>query len=251
MPFFNKLRKAQIKTDGLKRYLLYAVGEIVLVMVGILLALEVNDRATSHADRSREVKYLKNIRLDLEKDVKNLRGLIEFRKAKREHLARVLKHIDGKPVDDLTKLTQSTVNTIDELVFTPNNLTYSEMASSGNLNLISNDSIKLMLLELESNYKSNRFSIDHETFDFREYISKPVFRHLKVEKMFPVFTGEKSAVQQAIKPEDFKDLFTSQEYRNGLLVLTYTSQAFIGMYEHMEQNSRKLIRLIDKELESN
>lgn len=33
MPFFNKLRKAQIKTDGLKRYLLYAVGEIVLVVV--------------------------------------------------------------------------------------------------------------------------------------------------------------------------------------------------------------------------
>lgn len=45
--------------------------------------------------------------------------------------------------------------------FTPNNSTYNELASSGNLNLISNDTIKTLLLELEELYKKNDFAIDH------------------------------------------------------------------------------------------
>ena len=45
MPFFNKIRKDQIQTDGMKRYLLYAFGEVVLVVFGILIALKINGLA--------------------------------------------------------------------------------------------------------------------------------------------------------------------------------------------------------------
>jgi hypothetical protein len=52
-------------------------------------------------------------------------------------------------------------NSLMEERFTPNNSTYNELASSGNLNLISNDTIKTLLLELEELYKKNDFAIDH------------------------------------------------------------------------------------------
>jgi hypothetical protein len=58
-------------------------------------------------------------------------------------------------------MTVNIANSLMEERFTPNNSTYNELASSGNLNLISNDTIKTLLLELEELYKKNDFAIDH------------------------------------------------------------------------------------------
>ena len=41
--FFRKIRQKLINEGNLKRYLLYAFGEILLVVIGILIALQIND----------------------------------------------------------------------------------------------------------------------------------------------------------------------------------------------------------------
>lgn len=51
MPFFNKLRKTELKAEGFKHYLLDAVGEIVLVVLGILIALQINDWSEARKER--------------------------------------------------------------------------------------------------------------------------------------------------------------------------------------------------------
>ena len=45
------------------KYLKYAVGEIILVMIGILLALQVNNWNIARTERIQEIKYLNNIYL--------------------------------------------------------------------------------------------------------------------------------------------------------------------------------------------
>ena len=42
LKFFRKIRQKLINEGNLKRYIIYAIGEIMLVMIGILLALQVN-----------------------------------------------------------------------------------------------------------------------------------------------------------------------------------------------------------------
>ncbi len=53
-------------------YLKYAIGEIILVVIGILIALQINNSNTQRIDKTREIKYLKNIKIDLKKDILNL-----------------------------------------------------------------------------------------------------------------------------------------------------------------------------------
>jgi len=43
LKFFRQIRKKLLAEDKLKKYLIYASGEILLVMPGILLALQVNN----------------------------------------------------------------------------------------------------------------------------------------------------------------------------------------------------------------
>jgi hypothetical protein len=62
------------------KYLLYALGEIILVMVGILSALQVNNCNTNSLDIKLETKYLNNIALDLQKDLKSLECYLKIRR---------------------------------------------------------------------------------------------------------------------------------------------------------------------------
>ena len=153
------------------------------------------------------------------------------------------------PIEDVTELTYNVINTIMEERFTPNNTTFSELESSGNLNLISNDSIKILLLELQEIYKRNDFGIEHETYDYREYISKPIMKNINASQMIPVFMGEKTIQEQNITKDSFLNLFQNPEYRNGIVIMNLVTQDFILIYESIENKSKKIIELINKEYE--
>ena len=63
--------------SGIARYTKYALGEIVLVVVGILIALQVNDWYQERLDRQTEGEYLISMKRDLTEDVRELRAAID------------------------------------------------------------------------------------------------------------------------------------------------------------------------------
>jgi hypothetical protein len=248
MKIFRKIRERLLQENKLTRYFIYGIGEIILVVIGILIAVAINNSNIQKLDNIKETKYLKNIKLDLQKDLINLDFNIAFRTGKYEGTKKLIKQINGQAIEDVTELTINIATTLMEERFTPNNSTYNELASSGNLNLISNESIKVSLLELEELYKKNNFAIEHETFDYREYISKPLFNLTDTEQLLLVFSGQKTAEQQGISSSDFAHLFQSLEYKNGLVITNNITQSVIKLYETIETKSKKIIELIDLEL---
>ena len=116
------------------------------------------------------------------------------------------------------------------------------------MNLISNDSIKIYLFELSLLYQQNLFNIEHETAEYDENISKSIFKFADIERLKPVFLGERTAEQVNITEENFKALFESLEYKNGCVVAKWTSEGMIELYENIKNKSEYLIELIDTEL---
>ena len=66
---FRNIRQTLIMENKTSKYLKYAIGEIVLVMIGILLALQINNWNETRKDRVFEVKMLSEIRNALENDI--------------------------------------------------------------------------------------------------------------------------------------------------------------------------------------
>jgi hypothetical protein len=197
------------------------------------------------AEKNREQKYLANIVLDLKKDIKSLNYLLEFRRNRIIGDQKIIAHMNGIPVDNLNELSKIVVNSMMERNFTPNNTTFSELSNSGNLNLISNDSIKFLLLELEELYKVNELSIEHETFDYREYISKSANRNIDVDLLIPIYMEMKTVEEQKITLESFNDLLSIREYKNGLYIMTFLSDSYIIAYENMKSKSENIIGMIE------
>lgn len=74
--FLRGFRRLFIEENKLQKYLLYAIGEIVLLVIGILLALQINNWNNDRSDRKKELAYIKSFLTDLEND---RASLLEFK----------------------------------------------------------------------------------------------------------------------------------------------------------------------------
>jgi len=70
--FFRRIRQRLLTENKFSKYLLYAIGEIVLVMIGILLALQVNNWNERRKDVHREIKMLNDLKNDINNNINNI-----------------------------------------------------------------------------------------------------------------------------------------------------------------------------------
>jgi hypothetical protein len=69
--FFRKIRRRILSENKFTRYLLYAIGEIVLVVIGILIALQINNRNEQSKNKQKYLKILKEVQNDAIKNIEN------------------------------------------------------------------------------------------------------------------------------------------------------------------------------------
>jgi len=77
--FFRKTRQRLLTENKFSKYLLYAIGEIVLVVIGILIALYINNLNTEKQDSVILNGYLNNISENIKLDQANLEQIAVFR----------------------------------------------------------------------------------------------------------------------------------------------------------------------------
>jgi hypothetical protein len=72
LSFFRKIRFEFMSTNKTRKYLKYAIGEIILVMIGILLALQVNTWNETRTKKATLNTYLKNLSETFKGDIKDM-----------------------------------------------------------------------------------------------------------------------------------------------------------------------------------
>lgn len=77
--FFRKIRQTLFVQNQFAKYLLYASGEIILVVIGILIALQVNNWNEFKKTQEFETKILKEINLSLKQDLERTEGIYKGR----------------------------------------------------------------------------------------------------------------------------------------------------------------------------
>ena len=63
--FFRKIRQRLLSENKFSKYLLYAIGEVVLVVIGILIALNLNTNSENKKLVVQEIKILKEVKSEL------------------------------------------------------------------------------------------------------------------------------------------------------------------------------------------
>ena len=76
IPFFRKIRKKMADDNKPMKYMRYAIGEIALVVIGILIALSINNWNEDRKTKLRSQMYINEIENDLVVDTLNINTLI-------------------------------------------------------------------------------------------------------------------------------------------------------------------------------
>jgi len=91
---FRNIRQTLIMENKTSKYLKYAIGEIVLVVIGILIALQINNWNETRKARVREVEILKDFQKGLEFDILQIDSIfMQYNRAKIA-INKVLHHLD-------------------------------------------------------------------------------------------------------------------------------------------------------------
>ena len=151
--FFRRIRQQLLSENKFSKYLLYALGEIVLVVIGILIALQINNWNQAQKDLKLENNYYCRILEDFELD----RTLISNSILEVENKIVVSKQliIDMHRSDkDKNTLLNEWLKSIRLEVYVPRKVAFQDLTTSGNLRLLNNLELKNSLSQYYSNLEN-------------------------------------------------------------------------------------------------
>lgn len=152
MKLFRKFRQVLIQKGDLKKYLLYAIGEILLVMIGILLAFQVNTWNNNRLKKKAELSVYKNIRDQLISDKINIQSQIDYSNiyaVQFNYAAEIIELNDLTKADTLGKIAVNLSNYSD---FDKQGNIYETLVNSGEIKLLRNQNIIEGIRELEERF---------------------------------------------------------------------------------------------------
>ena len=102
IPFFRKIRKKMAEDNRPLKYVRYAIGEIVLIVIGILLALYLNNLSTERGIKAEQIKILKEIKSNLNSSIISFDRAIVSEKNYMAYNVMILDYLDHKkPYDTI------------------------------------------------------------------------------------------------------------------------------------------------------
>ncbi|NNL15148.1 MAG: hypothetical protein HKO81_00730, partial [Flavobacteriaceae bacterium] len=144
--FFRKIRYDLMEKNKTGKYLKYAIGEIILVVVGILIALQINNWNEGRKAITQEIKILKELKSDLKSTQKEVVETYIFTNNRQRSTVLILDYFEkASPVDDSLKKAFEEIN-MDGL-FNIANTAYKFIENQG-INILSNDSLRIRITQM-------------------------------------------------------------------------------------------------------
>tara|TARA_R110002049_G_scaffold200429_3_gene371174 strand:- start:94709 stop:95443 length:735 start_codon:yes stop_codon:yes gene_type:complete len=134
------------------KYLKYAIGEIALVVIGILIALQINNWNQQRLDRILEEDYYCQFLEDINQDLIQLHEQVKNTQERLHHANKMLGLLQSEN-SDYAKILEHTKGAVSktDAIITPNINAFEDLKSSGNLRLITDKKIKNQLTKYYAN----------------------------------------------------------------------------------------------------
>ena len=241
LKFFRRVRRTLFNQGNFRKYLIYAIGETLLVMVGILLALQINNWNENRQEKKEQINLLEGMQKDLIRDVRTFRAALRIQKRSlRRHT--VLRDIiyEKVPFHDSTAHYFASLNTTSTPIFVVANY---ERALREGLKIISNDSLRNDLVyyyEYTIPYMDNKTKIDPK-YQFAE-IMRPFYnKYLKVDL--------KDDHSVTYSMNNYPRLVKDNPFLVELNAALLNKKVIIELLEDSLASCRSLIDRIEKELQ--
>jgi hypothetical protein len=225
------------------RYFKYAIGEIILVVIGILIALQINNWNEDKKNALKERQYLESFKIDLQRNIEELERVVkksEMTSVLCDSLLRLPRTKNLSLEDD--NLNRHFFAGIGFTIYKSQEGSINDIMGSGSLALITNDSIRLAIGSWEANLKDLREWEKLEKNSWQKYITylEKHFALYKTAFQEPELDTEKRL--QVLEDNYFLNLVADRVMTSGELNQYYLTEL---------AKTQKLLVQVEKELGGN
>jgi hypothetical protein len=251
--FFRKIRQKLLSQNQVTRYLVYAVGEIILVVIGILLALQINTWNQNRQDRKQEQQLLAQLEIEYTKNLEQLNSKIYIRKEMIKSCLNLLTYRKWESaLVEVDSINFHLSRVITRPTFNPVLGVTNELSNSGKLYLIQNDELRKELTSFES-FLGDLSEEEAVIFNQSENQIQPfIIQHYQVggiitefhqdEELMEIYSlgdfNKEIPLKELFQPADFKPLLYHPDLEDHIALMMsntiYTNQQSEGVKEKIE-----------------
>ncbi|MCK4990240.1 MAG: hypothetical protein KAS29_07125 [Bacteroidales bacterium] len=229
---FRKIRQNLLNENKFKIYLIYGIGEIILVVIGILIAVSINNWKQSINLKEVEQNLYADLIQELQTDLVEVRDNLDYNKQYLLRYNRASEIILNDPqrqlIDTLAIIATELTNFSD---FNNEESAYNKLAASGKLEIITNKEILTRLQNLGTLYNYiNRLEKNQQQFMFT--IVPKITEYLRIKPF------------QVMMPERLYDY----KFHNDIEVMIKIGVEKDGLYKQAENDLRSTIILLEENL---
>lgn len=204
---FRKLRQKLLSENKFSRYFIYAIGEIFLVVIGILIALQANNWNEIRKDKEKEKTIINALYKDFSKNLELFETGKKIHYTAKNSAEELLIILDSLDAYEFTKRPSLLANfqniylqAMEGQTYNPSNGIVNSLISSGNFELLQNDTLQNLIIswnDVLEDYKEEELAAtDFWNTRFEPYlIEQAAFSNKDVEKAFKVL---KSPVHKSL-----------------------------------------------------
>lgn len=224
-----------------RTYLLYSTGEILLVVIGILIALQVNNWNEERIGRNQEVKILREIRNDLKSNYVEIEEIHLNIKQKLSDINTVLSLIEDKQFAQEHDTLLYVYNGFGTGIFNSANTGYQFLQSNG-LGIIRHDSLRIWVTEMYEREFRNIHKREEIQFQLYENIIDP-FVHTNLN-----LVESQTEYKMYFTPKEGFDLNDSREGVNALKEIRFLLQGRSNFQQTTLDALQELIDALNQEI---
>ncbi len=232
---FRKIRQNLLTENKFSKYLLYAIGEIVLVVIGILIALQINNWNESNKLHKRELTLLNELNTNLKINIVNLENDIQIQTNSVSSFNYILKLPQSNlPYNDSIPSYLSDIEYSPDVILVSS--AFQTLKSSG-LELIQSDSLRIEIVNL---FEVDYPSLLQETRRLEDQLWSVV--------VIPLFQKHLSNENGNWFPNDYDSWLKDTEFFNMVSFRATLRNNSTSYKKNAVEQTKSVIQLIEKEL---
>lgn len=230
------------------KYLLYAIGEIVLVIFGILIALQINNWNINQSNIKESNQFVNRLKAEIKSNIDYTTEEITRKENQKSSSLAILKMFN----EDIAKLSSRTLDSLISICMANGNMefkngTLNEGLNTGKVALIKSDSLKSHLYGLPSLVEEVRVGEKYFNDDLNEYFYPFIYEHISFRQMDAVHSN----YAKQIGPSKFKNhsnlnVLNSLKFESLIDNIFYNSNIQIGNYLKLKSELENLYKLMEE-----
>ena len=225
-----------METGKTGKYFKYAIGEIILVVIGILIALQINNWNELKKEKSFENKVLSELHMDVKEDLSEMTTALDSLQDHQNSIHIIINHLSENKIYNDT-LDKHFANSLSLWSLSPNTTAF-DMAKEEGMYIISNDSIRFNIS------KANGYIYDYIKVlesRFQDYKSNVVLPYI-----LPLF---ESYNFKSMKPRDYDQLINDETFEAMIKSIIPMRERYIKMLQFRYKLLEKLELMIQSEID--